>query len=193
MRSALETGFLLDRRWHWMRSEIERSKKPALLVLGRILAEADVPYAIIGGVALQVHQSEPRTTLDIDLAVTDRRLIPRARLTEAGFVESGSFVHSENWTGPEATPVQFTDDPALAGAVARAEVLELEGVPLRIIRRGDLLHEKLRAGADPARRRSKRLQDLADAQALLEQDPKLAAELTGAEQAILDRLRLPAE
>jgi hypothetical protein len=61
-------------------------------------------------------------------------------------------------------------------------------VPLRVIRRADLLREKLRAGSDPARRRSKRLQDLADAQALIEADPALAAELTTEQRRVLDRL-----
>jgi hypothetical protein len=84
--------------------------------------------------------------------------------------------------------VQFTDDPALAGAVARAEELELEGVRIRVIRRSDLLHEKLRWASDPARRRSTRIQDLADAQALMESTPGLAGELTPAERALLDRL-----
>jgi len=57
-----------------------------------------------------------------------------------------------------------------------------------VIRRADLLHEKLRSGSDPARRRSKRLQDFADGQALLEADPGLAADLTPEERALLDRL-----
>jgi hypothetical protein len=92
---------------------MERTKRPALLALVRIFAEAHVPYAIIGGIALQVHQAEPRTTL---------------------------------------------------------------------------LHEKLRATADPARRRSKRLQDLADAHALLESTPMLLPELRAAERALLDQL-----
>jgi hypothetical protein len=186
--SGLAAGFLLDRQWHWMRSEMEGTKKPALLALGRILAETVTPYALIGGVALQIHQAEPRTTLDIDLAVADRRSIPRAALAAAGFVEIGRFPHSENWLGPELTPVQFTDDPALAAAVARAEEIEIDGVPLRVIGRLDLLHEKLRAATDPARRRSKRLQDLADAQSLLEADPNLAAELRPDEKTALERL-----
>lgn len=188
MRSGIEVGFELDRQWHLMRSEPERSKKPTLLLLGAILADAGVSYAIIGGVALQVHQAEPRTTLDIDLAVADREDIPRQRLAAAGFRETGRFEHSENWMGADGTPVQFTDDPALAGAVARAETIDLEGVPLRVLRRGDLMHEKLRAAADPARRRSKRLQDLADAQGLLEINPAAASELTDEEKAILQRL-----
>ena len=59
---------------------------------------------------------------------------------------------------------------------------------MRVLRRADLLREKLRSGSDPARPRSKRLQDLADAQALIEADPALVGGLTEAERGILDRL-----
>jgi hypothetical protein len=76
----------------------------------------------------------------------------------------------------------------LAQAVANADEVAFEDVTLRVIRIADLLHEKLRAGSDPARRRSKRLQDLADAEALLEMDAALARELTPAEEAILAQL-----
>src|SRR5919198_1657973 len=188
MRNGIETGFILDQQWYWLRGKMERTKRPALLALAKIFAEADVPYAIIGGVALQFHQTEPRTTLDIDVAVATYGQIPRTQLEAAGFTWSGRFSHSENWVGPEDTPVQFTDDPALVDAIARAEDVALEDICLRIIRRTDLLHEKLRAAADPARRRSKRLQDLADAQALLESTPALVQELTPEERALLDRL-----
>jgi Nucleotidyl transferase AbiEii toxin, Type IV TA system len=188
MRNGLEEGFILDRQWFWLRGEMERTKRPALLALARVFAEAEVPYAIIGGIALQAHQAEPRTTLDIDVAVAAYSLLPRAQLEAAGFTCSGRFSHSENWIGPEGTPVQFTDDPALAEAITRAEEVELEDVRLRVISRADLLHAKLRAAADPARRRSKRLQDLVDAQALLESTPPLEQELSAEERALLDRL-----
>ena len=188
MPRGLETGFALDRLWHWLRGEMDRTKRPALALLARILDEAGVPYAVIGGVALQLHQAEPRTTLDIDVAVAGSAELPRARLEAAGFRLTGRFTHSENWTAPDGVPVQFTDDPALAGAVMRAEAITVDDVPLRVIGRLDLLHEKLRAASDPARRRSKRLQDLADAQGLLESAPGLASELTAEERALLDRL-----
>jgi hypothetical protein len=178
MEEHLDIGFSLDRRWHLLRGEMERSKKPTLLLLGRVLAEAEVKYAIIGGVALQIHQDEPRTTLDIDLAVLDRAAIPAARLLELGFRQTGTYPHSENWVGPEATPVQFTDDPALSDAILRAGELYVEGVRLRVIGKADLVREKLRACRDPARRRSKRIQDLADVQALIEQDASLEAALS---------------
>jgi hypothetical protein len=187
-RNGIATGFILDQQWYWLRGKMERTKRPALLALAQIFAEANVPYAIIGGVALQFHQTEPRTTLDIDVAVATYGQIPRAQLEAAGFAWSGRFSHPENWIGPEDTPVQFTDDPALVDAIARAEAVALEDVHLRVIGRIDLLHEKLRAAAAPARRRSKRLQDLADAQVLLESTPALEHELSVAERAILDQL-----
>jgi len=185
---GLEVGFLLDEQWHAMRGEMETSKRPALLALGRVLADARTLYAIIGGVALQIHHADPRTTLDIDLAVPSFEAIPRDQLGAAGFSLSGRFTHSENWVGPDGVPVQFTDDPALGPALERAVEIEVANVRLRVIGRLDLLHEKLRAGSDPARRRSKRLQDLADAEALIEETPELRAALTPAERAILDSL-----
>jgi hypothetical protein len=138
--------------------------------------------------ALQVRQQEPRTTLDIDIAVLNRETIPRAALRTAGFQFGGTSEHSENWTAADGTPVQFTDDPAMAPAVMAAGEILLDAVALRVIRIVDLLHEKLRAGSDPACRRSKRLQDLADAQALLEANPELVNELTGEERDSLDQL-----
>jgi hypothetical protein len=187
MPKGLEEGFILDRQWFWLRGEMERTKRPALSALARVFAEAGVPYAIIGGIALQVHQSEPRTTLDIGVAVATHGLLPHAQLEAAGFTCTGQFSHSENWIGPEGTLVQFTDDPALAEALSRAEEVDLEDVRLRVIGRVDLLHAKLLAAADPARRRSKRLQDLADAQALVESFPLLEQELSNEERALLDR------
>ncbi|MFZ5468556.1 MAG: hypothetical protein ACOZIN_03875 [Myxococcota bacterium] len=191
MLSALETSFLLDRRWHLLRGEMEQSKKPALYLLAKVLAEARTPYAIIGGIAVQVHQAEPRTTLDIDVAVLDRSALPRELLQSAGFKMTGQFEHSENWLGPDSTPVQFTDDAQLRDAVGRAEGIPLEDVSLRIIRAGDLLRAKLRAAADSARRKSKRLQDLADAEALVEKEPALQETLTPQERAQLERLFEP--
>ena len=188
MADGLETGFLLDRQWYRLRGEMERTKQPTLLLLARTLDQARAPYAVIGGVALQIHQAEPRTTLDIDVAVPSLEALPRTSLETAGFALTGRFAHSENWRGPDGIPVQFTDDPALAGPIQRAEAIRLEDVDLRAIRRGDLLHEKVRAAADPAPRRSKRLQDLADAHALIEATPDLLRELASDERVVLGRL-----
>jgi hypothetical protein len=142
------------------------------------------PYAIIGGVALQVHSPDPRTTIDIDVAVMSRDAIPRDAMGRAGFREDDS-----SWLFADRTLVRFTEDPALAAAIEAAGTTELDGVMLRVISAVDLLHEKIRSGSDPARRRTKQLRDLADAEALLETYPDLAPRLRADERAILERLR----
>jgi hypothetical protein len=183
---ALDVAFELDRRWHWLRGEMEETKKPALLGVVRVLTEAGVEHAIIGGIAMQLRQDEPRTTLDIDIAI--RGQVPVAALEAAGFVHTGSFPHSDNWLGPGKTPVQFTSDPDLHEAIGRAELVVLQDVTLRVLSAADLLHAKLRAAADPAQRRSKRILDLADAQSLLEKEPGLAGSLSDSERALLERV-----
>ena len=184
----LEIGFELDRRWHLLRGEMDESKKPALVALARVFADAGVPYAIIGGVALQVHQDEPRTTLDIDLVVESRARIPAEQLLAAGFQKLGDHQHSQNWTGPGGTPVQITDDPELASGITRASSVDAGGIDLHVLSKADLLKSKLRSGIDPGRRRSKRLQDLADAAALIESDPSLAAQLSEADRQLIASL-----
>ncbi len=167
---------------------MESSKEPDLRALARVLTDAGIPYALIGGIALQVHQREPRTTIDIDVAVAERAGLPRDGLQKAGFSLTGRFEHSENWVAPGGTPVQFTDDPALRESLTRTVAVPLQDVVLRVVAPADLLAAKLRAAKDPARRRSKRLQDLADVQALLEQEPTLETNLSSEDRALLRRL-----
>lgn len=119
MSSGLEAGFLLDQQWHWMRGDMETTKKPALAVLARVLDSANVSYAFIGGVAVQAHHPDARITLGIAVAVLNLEVIPRDALIAAGFKATGSFEHLENWAAENSTPVQFTDDPGLASAAAR--------------------------------------------------------------------------
>jgi hypothetical protein len=183
---ALDVAFELDRRWHWLRGEMEETKKPALMGVVRVLTEAGIAHAIIGGIAMQLRQDEPRTTLDIHIAVLDRAELPKAALEAAGFVHTGSFPHPDNWMGPGKTPVQFTSDPVLHEAIGRAESIPLEGVTLRVLMAADLLHAKLRAAGDPARRRSKRILDLADAHSLIEREPGLAEGSSEKERALLE-------
>ena len=187
--AQLETGFALDRLYRWMEGLMDGSKRPTLALLARLLAEEKVEYAVIGGVALQVHRHEPRTTIDIDLALLDRAAWPAQALEAAGFRRTGSCDFSENWISADGVPVQITDDPVLAACVARAGIIEIDGLPLPILAPLDLLRAKLRSAADPARRRSKRLLDLADAQGLVEDHPELATELAAAERAVLEELR----
>jgi len=180
MKSAeptLRIGELLDSQFALLRGEIDTSKTRSLAELARVFQAASVPYAVIGGVAVQIWSTDPRTTLEVDLALFSCDALPRAAMAEAGLVFGRRFEHSEDWTGPDGAPVQFTDDTAFGEAVRHAEERSLAGHVLRVAPVLELVRAKLRAAGDPARRRSKRLMDLADAVALTEQHPGVLARL----------------
>ncbi len=186
--AELSTTFELDRTWRLLRGEMDTSKEPALMGLARVLEASGTRYAIIGGIAAQVHLEEPRTTIDIDVAVSDRGGLPRQALTAAGFRHTGAHAHSDNWIGPGEVPVQFTDDARLHGCLGRCDRVQLGPVELRVLSVADLLQAKLLAARDRSRRRSKRFQDLADIDSLVTSRPELDVLLTDGDRAMLNAL-----
>ena len=178
----------LDERFHALKGDaVVTSKERAFRELFRILEGNGTKYALIGGLAVQLWGEEARTTLDIDVAVDGYEVIPRAALEAAGFRRLARHEHSENWMGPDETPVQFSEDPAFASLIAHAVTRSFEGGRVRVAPALELVRSKLRAAGDHARRASKRLRDLADAQSLVERDPDLEKGLSEAEKAFLRR------
>ena len=184
-RERLAASYALDRLWsETMGLPDGDSKEGPLRMVAQLLEREGVPYALIGGVAVQLHTAEPRSTLDIDLAVPMYADIPRRALIAAGFEHTGRHDHSDNWRAPGSAPlqqrtaVQFSaEDEGIADAVAHASVVNLGGgVQLRVATVADLIVLKLAAAVEPARRPSKRAHDMADVLALLEEHPELASE-----------------
>jgi hypothetical protein len=160
------------------------TKQQPLRAVVAVLETSGTAYAVIGGVAMQLHSREPRTTLDIDLAVKRFADIPRESLTAAGFVHEGRHRHSDNWRAPGAGPrtqrtaVQFSaEDIGIEQAIVRARVVDAGGFRLRLAAPADLLVLKLAAAEEPRRRPSKRRQDLVDIVTLSEDYPEAAAGL----------------
>lgn len=184
----LRISSLLDVRLHALKGDaVVTSKERAFRDLFRILEANGTKYALIGGLAVQLWGEEARTTLDIDVAVEGYEGIPRPALEAAGFRLLARHEHSENWMGPDETPVQFSGDPAFAPLIKHAVTQRFEGGRVRVAPAIELVRSKLRAAGDPARRPSKRLRDLADAQSLVERDPDLEKGLSEAEKAFLRR------
>lgn len=156
-------------------------KEKILECLVLLLEHEHVPYALIGGVAVQLYTEDPRTTADIDVAVPDRRDIPRAALLAAGFDEDGVHQWSVNWRGPapSGTPrrlrvaVQFSAGTSMARAATRAEDVSVGKFFLKLASLPDLMFLKLEAASEPTRRASKRSQDLTDVMKLIEEHPEL--------------------
>ncbi len=180
---------MLDSRWFGMKfNQGDKTKERTLHWLVDVLHAAQVPYAIIGGVALQVHTSDPRTTVDIDVAVPERDAIPAGALEAAGFRHSGSYEYTENWISPDDIAVQFSAGPEWADIVARAEPHEAFGKAMRFLTALDMVRAKLRSATEPARRKSKAHQDAVDVEILTEEHPELIGQLTEAERALVARL-----
>ena len=191
-RDRLATGYALDRLWgETMGLPEGDSKEQPLRLVAQLLEREGVPYALIGGVAVQLHSEEPRSTLDIDLAVPTYAQVPRAALLGAGFEHIGRHEHSDNWRAPgpgplmSRTAVQFSaEDEGLADAVEHAITVDLlGGVRLRVATVADLIALKLTAAEETKRRPSKKEHDVADVLALLEEHPELGS------PALRDRLR----
>ena len=180
VRDRLAAGHALDRLWDETMGFPERdSKEKPLRLIMEILEREGVAYALIGGVAIQLHTAEPRSTLDIDVAVPTYAEVPRQALLGAGFEHTGRHEHSDNWRAPGAGPlqqrtaVQFSaEDEGIADAVRHASTVDLgDGLRLRVATVVDLIVLKLLADEEPKRRPSKREHDVADVLALLEEHP----------------------
>ena len=139
-------------------------KVAALADVVGALDRLGAPHALVGGVAVGLRSGVPRATVDTDVAVrstVERSAIVDA-LTGAGLHLAGTFAHSLNFRHPSGEPVQIVVDPGFDPMIDRAELLEVAGIGLRVVTTADLISMKERAAADPARRRSKALQDQAD-------------------------------
>lgn len=172
----------------------QQDKESAILDVARIFEAAGVPYAIMGGVAVQIHTEEPRTTLDLDIALKSKADIPIKALKVAGFKHEGAFEFSDNWRAPgplpraQRTAVQFSADALTSEAVDRAESVTLGGVAITVVSPRDLIILKLAAALEPRRRKSKRIMDYGDIVRLLEEHPDLEKELPGI-RADLEKVR----
>jgi predicted nucleotidyltransferase len=182
----LRESFALDRLWReTVGLPPGDTKETPLRRVIAVLDESQTPYAVIGGIAVQLHSQEPRTTLDIDLAVPAFADIPHDRLTQAGFEHEGRHEHSDNWRAPgagsrsERTAIQFSAaDVGIAEAVARAQTVNLGDLRIKLVTVHDLIVLKLAAAEEPRRRPSKRRQDLLDVVNLAEEHPDEAEGLT---------------
>jgi hypothetical protein len=185
IQDRLAQSYALDRLWReTMGLPPGDTKEQPLRGVVAVLEAAGTPYAVIGGVAMQMLSKQPRTTLDIDVAVRTFAEIPRDGLVKAGFVHEGRQAHSDNWRAPGDAPlahriaVQFSaQDVGIDVAVSRARAIDVGGFQLRLASPADMLVLKLAAAEEPSQRASKRRQDLLDVVTLAEEYPRVAAHL----------------
>lgn len=142
------------------------------------LERADVPWCVIGGVAVNHWADEPMVTQDVDFVVAAdavERVV--ALLEEAGF-RAERFQWSVNFQAHSKLTIQLSTEPFYHDFPARAVPADVHGILLRVSSLEDTLSGKMKAWSDPDRRQSKRIKDLGDIARLVEAHPRLWDYLT---------------
>jgi hypothetical protein len=137
------------------------------------LERAEVPWCAIGGVAVNHWAKEPMVTRDVDFVVATTDIEKAiAALSAAGFTAE-RHEWSVNFTGQSSVSLQLSTEAFYREFPARAVAADVHGILMRVAALEDTLAGKLAAYADPHRRQSKRLKDLADIARLVEAHPHL--------------------
>lgn len=137
-----------------------------------ILRELDVPYCVIGGLAVNAY-TEPVVTLDCDVVVPTSRLAELEQTLRACFrVER--FEHSLNISDKGSdVRIQIQTDERSQEFLTRCRTANVLGRSLPVASPEDLIVSKVAAYQERTRRGSKRLKDLADIKRLMETFPEL--------------------
>jgi hypothetical protein len=137
------------------------------------LERAEIPWCAIGGVAVNHWAAEPMVTQDVDFVVgTDAIERTVAALAAAGFAAE-RFQWSINFKGRSKVSIQLSTEECYRDYPERSVAADVHGILLRVASLEDTLKGKMKAWADPERRQSKRIKDLADVARLIETHPDL--------------------
>ena len=186
MLQTLETLFALDRTAQMFHENIQDDKRAALLAVSRLMAAAGAEYVISGGLATQLHVSDPRFTGDVDVVARfedAERIIEQ--LQHPSFSDEFEFVvRQRNWTQAahraSGTPIDINTSPLFRHVLAEPDHVELEGQRLPIAAAVRIAYTKLRTQQRRwPRTPRKRLIDRADVMQLLEDNPGLYERLRG--------------
>jgi hypothetical protein len=148
-----------------------------VLLLVETLEAAEIPWCMIGGLAVNHWAQEPVTTADVDLVIATERVEEAVgALADAGFVAQ-RFEWSINLKGRSDVSVQISTDAAYRDFPLRAVPADVHGILMRVASLEDTLHGKILAWRDAKCRPSRRQKDLSDIMRLEESHPELKAKL----------------
>lgn len=147
------------------------------MLLVETLERHEIPWCMIGGLAVNHWAFEPMATADVDLVIATEKVDQAIQaLEEAGF-RAKKFEWSINLTGRSTVSVQISTEAVYAGFPGRSLPADVHGILMRVASLEDTLKGKLLAWGDRARRPSKRQKDLMDIMRLVEAHPELMSQL----------------
>ena len=137
------------------------------------LEALEIPWCMVGDLAVNHWAREPMATADVDLVIVAERVEEAVKgLSQAGF-KAKKFAWSVNLKGHSKVSVQISTEEVYREFPARSVRADIHGILMRVASREDTLRGKLLAWQDPRRRASKRQKDLLDLMRLVEAQPRL--------------------
>jgi len=139
-----------------------------------ILEENQVPFCVIGGLAVNAY-AEPVVSLDLDLIVVSERLDELVAILENRFIVK-KYPHSINVSSPHSDlRIQIQTDAKYQAFIPRSSRKTVLGYDIPVAALKDVFQGKIWAFSDSTRRPSKRQKDWADIMRLAETHPHLIA------------------
>jgi hypothetical protein len=148
-----------------------------VLRLVEVLERLEIPWCMIGGLAVNHWAEEPLATADVDVVVAAPRVEEAVdALVAAGF-KAERFDWSINLKGSSKVSVQISTEDFYSAFPSRGVSADVHGILMRVASLEDTLAGKVEAWSDPQRRASKRQKDLLDIIRLVEAHPELKTDL----------------
>lgn len=162
-----------------VREDLQQDKRSALLAVVRMFDDFKVPYAITGGVALQLYSTAVRYTVDLDV-VTSRREFkpisdakPWARYGMELVFDRRRYIQLRHPASNVDIDVNL--DTRFLPLLETPTIEHVEGTPVRFVSLVGLAVAKLRTQRhDWPRNEEKRLQDRVDLMRVLRANPQIA-------------------
>ncbi|HEX6961846.1 MAG TPA: nucleotidyl transferase AbiEii/AbiGii toxin family protein [Lacipirellula sp.] len=141
--------------------------------LVEVLERLNIPWCMIGGLAVNHWAAEPLATADVDVVIAAERIEEAVAALEAAGFKAKRFEWSINLTGSSKVSVQISTEDFYRDFPSQSVSVDVHGIPMRVASLEDTLAGKLAAWDDHARRPSKRQKDLLDVMRLVEAHPEL--------------------
>lgn len=144
-----------------------------MLRLVQVLEQLEIPWCMIGGLAVNHWSLEPLATADVDIVIAHERVDDAVdALIAAGF-QAKRFEWSINLKGSSRLSVQISTEDFYQQFPHRSVSADVHGILMRVASLQDTLAGKIVAWNDTRRRPSKRQKDLLDIMRLVEAHPEL--------------------
>lgn len=139
--------------------------------------EREIPWCMIGGLAVNHWAEEPMATADVDLVIVSEQIEPAAEiLRNLGFSEK-RFDWSINFKGESKVSIQVSTEEMYLDFPSRSVAANVHGILMRVASLEDTLTGKLSAYLEPQRRKTKKIKVILDIGRLVEAHPHLTKNL----------------